>query len=704
MKINYELLKSIYSGKLKLNNKKDKINLSKYDEYLPMYDIYNQKIYAVKKIDLYDNLINYHYRFINNEIKDWIENQLKKLKKSKDDAKQSIEKHKESLNIIENYDIETLISTSYSTIFKNTQGLGLNISICKRNSFNKYFSHLSPYYSKDELLNLGLNMKILKPNDKESILSSIQLDQKVHYDLCKKISKNDLSSNEILTHSEHVVDSEAISYISFYSFTGSFFMNKYLRNIEIKKNEIILPNNIYSKTIIKLNNLIKKSPNLEKEYFLYRFIWDDYFLKDLKIGDIFQEKGFLSTTRDPFYSPGSDKFGLILLKIKIKKNSKGILIENFSLYPKEEEFLFSPFSKMKLLSKDDNFKYFHTDKNYEKIITKKYEFEIINSDIDIKIKINDNNLNQNNLVNINFSNLSEQLNIIYSKNDKMTLINNFVSKNEISREQNVIPIIFNNKKFEIYWAYFDGSDSYSKFYFTKINNGITFTLYDNNLYPYLIIEFSDEMVINFANKYYYYSNKQDMSDIDLELIIYFSILFKYGSFTVSPEFKNYDDFIKIENNDQNNNKYQKLSMKNNLLNYSLYKYLKFNKKFQDDLFSSNFNNYFTPNLQYWKIDRLKEEKIPNKYLEKFDNNIIKSKSYFDFLIEIYENHPLFFKKEILIEEFNINELKFKFNSSAFIKNEKNINLSFIDIPYNIDEVESDFTYNLIFRNPIKRII
>ena len=62
----------------------------------------------------------------------------------------------------------------------------------------------------------------------------------------------------------------------------------------------------------------------------------------IKVGEKFIDKGFISTTRDPFYSPGIDgEFGLILLKINIPKNKKGVglFIENFSMFPQEEEFL-----------------------------------------------------------------------------------------------------------------------------------------------------------------------------------------------------------------------------------------------------------------------------------------------------------------------------------------------------------------------------
>ena len=47
------------------------------------------------------------------------------------------------------------------------------------------------------------------------------------------------------------------------------------------------------------------------------YVSNNDFVKDLKIGDYFTDTAFLSTTRDPFYSPGlNGTFGLILIKIK----------------------------------------------------------------------------------------------------------------------------------------------------------------------------------------------------------------------------------------------------------------------------------------------------------------------------------------------------------------------------------------------------
>ena len=58
------------------------------------------------------------------------------------------------------------------------------------------------------------------------------------------------------------------------------------------------------------------------------------------------------------------------------------------------------------------------------------------------------------------------------------------------------------------YHWFDGTDSYNKFYYNKIKNGLIFNIYDENYYPYLNIEFGEEMVINYLNQYYLYDTKR----------------------------------------------------------------------------------------------------------------------------------------------------------------------------------------------------
>ena len=138
MKINEKIIKKIFNQDLKLKKKEEKIKLSEYIDFIPMYDIYSEIIYPIKKENLYYRLIDCHYRFITPEVKKWIQNKYNKNKKLNNDL---FQKHKYNLEIIENYKIENLIKTSYETLIKYSQNSGFSFSICKRNSFNKYIKH-----------------------------------------------------------------------------------------------------------------------------------------------------------------------------------------------------------------------------------------------------------------------------------------------------------------------------------------------------------------------------------------------------------------------------------------------------------------------------------------------------------------------------------------------------------------------------------
>jgi hypothetical protein len=200
--------------------------------------------------------------------------------------------------------------------------LGLSVSICKRNSFNPYIKHLVPYYTKSELIKLGQNMDIIDQNINLQELVNYE----IHFDICKKVSFNDVSFNEILKHHNYIIKSNSIGWICFYSFFGSFLFNKFLRS------ELPINSHFYH-GLKKIINMFQNTPVLDNDYYMYRFIWDDKFLDKLSINDIFVDYGFMSTTRDPFYSPGLyGDFGLILLKIKIPKNKVGIYMGIFNFF------------------------------------------------------------------------------------------------------------------------------------------------------------------------------------------------------------------------------------------------------------------------------------------------------------------------------------------------------------------------------------
>ena len=83
MKINEKMIFDIFDLKIKLKDK-DKIKISKYQELIPMYDIYSQEIYLINKENIHHRLIESHYRFINEEIYDWLKNLYEKNKSNKE--------------------------------------------------------------------------------------------------------------------------------------------------------------------------------------------------------------------------------------------------------------------------------------------------------------------------------------------------------------------------------------------------------------------------------------------------------------------------------------------------------------------------------------------------------------------------------------------------------------------------------------------
>ena len=53
MKIDKKLIDKIFNGKILLKNKTDKMKLSEYTIFIPMYDIYSDSIYPIQNINLY---------------------------------------------------------------------------------------------------------------------------------------------------------------------------------------------------------------------------------------------------------------------------------------------------------------------------------------------------------------------------------------------------------------------------------------------------------------------------------------------------------------------------------------------------------------------------------------------------------------------------------------------------------------------------
>jgi|UniRef100_A0A6C0IUK6 hypothetical protein len=677
MKIDKTLINKIFNKdqreRIKIKNKSDKIKLSEYNEFIPMYDIYSEKIYPISKENLYYRLIECHSRFITEEIKQWITNKFKKTK----DANQSY-----NLEIIENYDIKTLLETSYKTLYKNSHKLGLSISICKRNSFNKYSRHLTPYYTKDELIKLGLNMKIINHESNSKLDLN---DEQVHYKICKKISKNDISSQEILEHTKFIIASNISPLIANYSFMGSYYMNRYLRGVSKEPDHFLI-------TIInKLASTMMNSPQLNNDYYLYRFIWDDSFIKKLQIGDTFIDEGFISTTRDPFYSPGlKSNFGLILVKIKIPKNKNiGLLIENLSLFPKEEEYLLPPKTELKLISKDNKFKYYHVNSQFENLIESKYEFELIGSKF--KPLKNINNYDS-------FKVLDHASANIYTHEDsKIEIIRYFLRDYKVSNNQ--LNLEVDGRKYIIYYNWFDGTDSYKKLYYNK--TGIHFTVYDDNEYPYINIEFGDEMIVNYLNQFYFYNKKRMIDKLDMELILRFAYIFKYNTFRLYLEYKNFSDISGTQHISESDSSYLYTNMYCN----SLYMYLKENKKFYSNL--EGYIDFFKFDFGYWKLNKLLDTPMSSDLQSRFKSLYDKQLTIKEFIIDIIENNFYYYAKlNDLFIQYEINNIFEKLyldvDVGAYHQSKNNV-IDKTEIPYEINKLNDNVDFKLVFNQPIRRI-
>ena len=517
MKITHDIINKIFNNQLTLKTNEDIIQLSKFNEIIPMFDIYTMKIYPIKNINIHFRMIDCHYRFINQEIVDWLTNMSKK-NTNKDILKKN-------LRILKNYNIETLYETSINTFFKYSPKFGLEISICKRNSFHSKMIHITPYYSKKELIKLGANMNLLKKETSNDLL-----DKNTHYRICKQISKNDISIDTILEHSNYIVSNNLMLLITYYSLNGSFLMNKLLRDSS-NKSKYYFPQQI--KNINTLINKINQAPPLPNDYYFYRFIWEDEFLSKLKVGEIFTDSGFTSTTRDPFYSPGTNyNFGLVLLKINIPKKIKGIglFIENFSLFPIEEEFLMAPGSKLKLVSKDNNFKYHHLNPKFERLVKKKYEFTWVGKEK----KLLNYPKKEIKLITVNENTLLE--------GDTLLERIEFLVKNYSSN----FHIKIKNTVCQINW--FDGTSSYKDFYYNNNIKGLLLNVVvDNNIIT--SIECGDKMIVNYILSKYY----NNETKILIELYYLIAKLIGYEKFIIYDTFENYQskDVFKI------NKKYNK---------------------------------------------------------------------------------------------------------------------------------------------------
>lgn len=374
---NTKLKKILESSSYENIQQKIKIELSKFEEKIPLFDVYTENIYLIKKHNVYIRVVHQHYRFPEQSLLNEIKESKKILEMNVDNVNnvdklllRKIKKMDLLLKFMSYFDLEILFGTYVRIFYKYSSFVGKETTVCKNPSFLPQFTHIKPYLTRSEVINSALNFGIKLP---DNYIEPEEINK-----ICQKIIKHQINSNVLLQHQHHIINSKSLGLVQYYTLQGSFFMNQYLRNTTSYHQQ----NEYLESMILPMWNLILTAPEFDKSYTFYRFVGKDDYLRHVKIGDVYTEKGFMSTTRDPFYRADLYKFGFILIKVKVPANKNGVALclETISHFPEEQEIIFPPNSKFKLISRDENCEYYHTDTNFTSKIKTRYEFEWIQNE------------------------------------------------------------------------------------------------------------------------------------------------------------------------------------------------------------------------------------------------------------------------------------------------------------------------------------
>lgn len=622
------VLDELYLLKYRIPNKnemdKDKIEIirneiSKIDDKIPLYDAYSDNIYLIVKDNVYNRVVYNHYRFPDIEFYNNLIERKKNFNKT-DDILENRKQRKINLMVdfLSYFNLEILSTTYVKVFYYYANEVGKNITLCKRPSFLPHFMHIKPYYSRSELINLALNMEIIKPDD-------IYYDKEKLLELCDKITKNDISADTILKHQVYMAQSGKVGIIQYYSLQGSFFMNQYLRN----QTQYDSTNEYLEKLITIMWETINNAPEFDKSYNVYRFIEDDSYLSHLKINDVFIDPGFISTTRDPFYDSDNYKFGFILIKIKLPSKIKGVALcmETISHFPEEEEIILSPLSKLKLLRKDDNCIYYHTDNNFATKIKTKYEFEYIGKE---SIQFPKRSIPKS-------INLIDFLEINKPKMLTMQERIKYFTKMYAGELYQYKSLIGNNE-YTIFMEWYDSIGAYKNFYASSTQNGFSmYNIDDNNMSFIMEIGETETGVYMYVNYYFRYTATPRNTDIDdNDFIKFISSIAYYFDIPLILIYVNYSTCDIISEITEDDNK--KYFGGNYCVDF--YNYLKNKRKRYNKIDST----IIKPNFGYYQLDRLMKTD-PMEILDKTDRDElyqIYKKTYKPFIDNKDDNIGMFY--------------------------------------------------------------
>jgi len=488
--------------------------LSEQEKWIPLYDVYTDNIYLINRHNVYTRIASNYYRFPDNMILERIVKQMvryhkKNLKKKDPVLDRKIKKAELMIEFMENFDNKILHHTYLKVFHRYAPELGNLTYSCVRKSFIQHYGHLTPYYTKDEIIMLGLNQgTITIPKKTNYYEYARDLDDMAYERICNDVQMNDISASVLLSHQRHIIELNAVGLIQYYTVQGSYFFNQYLRGMT-KYDE----KNDYLEDLIKsIWNVIISAPVFDNDYYLYRFVSTDEHLKHLRIGDIYTESGFTSTTRDPFYKNDLYKFGFILMKIRIPRKTKGVglSLELSSHFQKEQEIILAPMVRLKLISKNEKCEYYHPNTEFLTQITTKYEFEWVGNIelIELPLRPNFNSTTQT----INF--LSLPLQQTFGLNEKIRYM-----MNKYFDRMNRIRCMIGSNEYYVVGEWFDSTSVYKDLYGINTSDGFSlYTIYKG--YTLFIIEIGEidgnrQMKVNYLNRYIQLDKEKILGDQNL---------------------------------------------------------------------------------------------------------------------------------------------------------------------------------------------
>lgn len=502
-----------------------KKRISQRDEYVPMFDIFSKNIYLIKKSKVFSRITENSFRLPDETTPKILLREIKRIQVIIDrynrEGKQIPEyynklmrKRKSQVTFLESFDFAELRDTFYK-IFFNNNPFTENITSCRRPSFFPFLRN-KPYYTKEELVNLGKNM-------------GLDIDDDDINKTCDIVAANDIDASVLNGHNIYIRDNSYFkNFIHMYTFVGSFYFNTYLRNPSYT-------DPFLEKHIEYMWHIIRKAPAFNKSYYVYRFVDKDY-LKSLSVGDIYEEKAFISTTRNPFYDPKNNVFGLVLMKINIPAGIEGIglCLETFSFFPKEEEILLAP-GRLKLKSIDSKYTYYHTNPIASEKIKKKYEFDYIEPFKESPIEfVIDYKENIRTIVEIDFKKFVVEGETIESKMD--TFIDNIAT--HINNRAYFYSQIGNKRYlFQVYRR--DDFRIYDKYFFLQNFSHIYFVLQDEETAEILMfVEIRERISVNYIFKFISGSNPFDEPDL-LTFVSYVAKAFDVKTVIIHDDWESY---------------------------------------------------------------------------------------------------------------------------------------------------------------------